>query len=382
MAPSLAFHPTPTYTNTCRLHPFPIYPELSMRPLLQPLLLLFAGANHKDMARQIQYLREENRILRGKLPERIMVTAAECNRLIKYGKELGAGLKELISIVSYSTFRRWMRGPAPTRKQRPRGRPGKPLDLRKLVLHLALTTGWGYTRVLGQLRMLTSHKVSRQFVINVMRENGLDPGPKRGEKTWAEFIRVHAATLWQCDFFTKSVLTWTGWRDYFVFVCLHVGSRRVFVSPATANPTAEWTNQQAQAFVQHLQQRGMTDGAIVIRDNDSKYGTAFDATLDKAGVKVQRIPVRSPNMNAFVERWIGSIQRECLDHFVAIGETHLNLLVNEYVAHHHEERAHQGIGNIPLTGEPDAPEDIPTLKMIGCKKRLGGVLKLFYRKAG
>jgi putative transposase len=154
-----------------------------MRPLLQPLLLLFAGANHKETVRQNQYLREENRILRGKLPERIAVTTAERNRLIKYGKEVGAALKDLISIVSYSTFRRWLRGPKPARKQRSRGRPRKPLDLRKLVLHIALGTGWGYTRVLGQLRMLTSHKVSRHFVINVMRENGLDPGPKRGEKT-------------------------------------------------------------------------------------------------------------------------------------------------------------------------------------------------------
>jgi putative transposase len=341
-----------------------------MRPLFQPLLLLFAGATEKEHARQNLYLKEENRILRGKLPQRVAITDRERNRLIKYGKELGASLKDLISIVSYATFRRWLREPKPTKKQRTHGRPRKALDLRKLVLHIALSTGWGYTRVLGQLRTITSHKASRQFVINVMRENGLDPGPKRGEKTWAEFIRIHVATLW------------TGWRDYFVLVFLHVGSRRVFVSSATANPTAEWTNQQAQAFVQHLQRQGMTDGAIVIRDNDSKYGTAFDATLDKASVKVQRIPVRSPNMNAYSERWIGSIQRECLDHFVAMGETHLNLLVREYVAHYHEERAHQGIGNIPLAGEPYAPDDIPTLKMIGCKKRLGGALKHFYRNAG
>jgi putative transposase len=353
-----------------------------MRPLFQPLLLLFAGSTEKELARHIQYLKEENRILRGKLPERITLTSRERNRLIKYGEGLGIALKHLISIVSYGTFRRWLSGNKSKRKKRARGRPQKPLDLRKLVLHIAVSTGWGYTRVLGQLRMLTSHKVSRQFVINVMRENGLDPAPKRGEKSWAEFIRIHAATLWQCDFLTKSVLTWTGWRDYFVFVFLHVGTRRVFVSFATANPTAQWTDQQAHAFVEHLRQKGTTGNVIVTRDNDSKFGTAFDATLTAAGVKVQRNPIKAPNMNAFVERWIGSIERECLDHFVAIGEAHLNLLVNEYVAHHHEERAHQGIGNIPLAGEPDAPDDIPTLKMVGCKNRLGGVLKHFYRKAG
>jgi putative transposase len=204
-------------------------------------------------------------------------------------------------------------------------------------------------------------------------------GPKRGEKTWAEFIRIHAATLWQCDFFTKSVLTWTGWRDYFVLVFLHVGSRRVFVASATANPTELWASDQATAFVKHF--GGSTHGVIVIRDNDSKYGTAFDAALKEAGISVQRTAIRSPNMNAYVERWILGIQSECLDHFIACGETHLNLLVSEYVDHFHHERAHQGIGNIPLTGKPEPPDDIPTLKMVDCKNRLGGALKHFHRKA-
>jgi putative transposase len=334
-----------------------------------------------------QYLKEENRILRGKLPGRITVTRHDRIRLVKYGKGLGVALKQLISIVSYGTFCRWLRGPKSKHRKQARGRPQKPLNLRKLVLHIAWSTGWGYTRVLGQLRMLTSHKVSRQFVIDVMREHGLDPSPKRGEHTWTEFIRTHAATLWQCDFFTKTVLTWKGWRDFSVLVFLHVGTRRVFVSPATANPTAEWTAQQAHAFVQRLQgsspvaPQPVAHRVIVTRDNDTKFQKTFDAALQDAGVDVKRIPVNSPNLQAFVERWIGSVQRECLDHFVAIGKTHLDLLVSEYAAHYHEERAHQGIGNIPLPGEPDAPDDIPTLKMIHCKKRLGGVLKHFHRKA-
>jgi len=125
----------------------------------------------------------------------------------------------------------------------------------------------------------------------------------------------------------------------------------------------------------------MLNGGIVIRDNNAKFGQAFDATLKNAGADVQRTAIRSPNTNCFVERFIGSIERECLDHFIAIGETHLNLLVSEYVQHYHEERAHQGIGNIPLTGEPNPPDDIPTLKMLDCKERLGGVLKYFPRKA-
>ncbi len=349
--------------------------------LAQKLLLYLAAASDRELARQVQYLREENRILRGKLPKRVTVTPRERNRLLKFGKSLGMALKELISIVSYGTFRRWQRGRQAKINPRPRGRPRKPPILRKLILRIALATGWGYTRILGEVKKLTAQKVSRQFVVNVLKENGLDPGPKRGEKTWTEFVRLHAATLWQCDFFAKKILTWKGWRDCFVLVFLHVETRRVVVSPATQHPNAAWVQTQARMFVDHLATHGSANGAIITRDNDSKFAGKFDDVLKAAGVKVQRLPIRSPNMQAFVERWIGSIQRECLDHFIAFGEKHLNHLVREYVAHYHDERPHQGVGNVPLDGESDAPYDLPTLQMVKCKKRLGGVLKYFERRA-
>ncbi len=156
-----------------------------------------------------------------------------------------------------------------------------------------------------------------------MREEGIEPAPDRKENTWAEFIRIHAATLWQCDFFSKKVLSWTGWREYFVLVFIHADTRRVFATAATANPTEEWTSRQAQTFIEHARAQGQTGKLIVTRDHDGKYGHAFDATLKAADPEVVKIAVRAPNMQALIERFVQSIETECLDHFIPLGEMHL-----------------------------------------------------------
>ena len=166
---------------------------------------MLAQATDRELARQVQYLKNENRVLRDRLPERIMTTPAEHHRLLKYGRPVGSAISHLITIVVPGTFHRWVRETEGHKRSKANGtgRPKKPLDLKKLILKIARETGWGYTRVLGEIRKLTRHKVSRQTVANIMREAGLDPGPQRGEKTWDEFLRMHGSTLWQCDFFTK-----------------------------------------------------------------------------------------------------------------------------------------------------------------------------------
>lgn len=126
----------------------------------------------------IKYLQEENRILRARLPTRITLSAGERNRLVKHGTALG----ELIAVVSYSTLTRWAAGvggqkivqPAATRKpDRPRTAP----DIRKLVAKLATENGWGYTRILGELKKLGVTAVSRFAVANVLKAEDIDPGP-------------------------------------------------------------------------------------------------------------------------------------------------------------------------------------------------------------
>ncbi len=356
-----------------------------MPRFIQPLLLLLARLTDRQLAGVVQYLKAENEILRSKLPKRVTVTRRERQRLIKFGRPLGSAIKDLITIVSPRTFARWVKGDEPgARVRRGPGRPRMSVDLQELVLRIARETGWGYTKVLGELKKLGLGRICRSTVVNILKAADLDPGPKLGEHTWAEFISTHAATLWQCDFFSHKVLTWAGWKEYFVLAFIHVGSRRVFASPATRKPDAAWMQSQATAFLGHLAEAGQTPGTtILFRDRDGKYSVPFDDTLKAAHIDVRKTPVRSPNMAAYIERWIQSIRVECLDRILALGETHFNYLVREYVEHYNTERAHQAVGNRPLpdVGLPEPPILPFPESGVVCQTRLGGLLRHYRRAA-
>jgi putative transposase len=103
---------------------------------------------------------------------------------------------------------------------------------------LARENGWGYTRILGELRKLGIRTICRSTVVNILKDEGLDPGPKRGAGTWDEFVKRHAATLWACDFLSVRSVTMGGIVELYLLFFLHVGSRRVIVSAPTANPDA------------------------------------------------------------------------------------------------------------------------------------------------
>ena len=236
--------------------------------------------------------------------------------------------------------------------------------------------------------------MSRNTVKNILKENGLDPGPKRGAGTWDEFLKIHAATLWQCDFYSKKVLTLKGLRDLYLLIFLHVETRRVFIAPTTYHPNEAWVKEQAQAFLDHAKATGLGT-AMVMHDRDTKFTASFDDALKAGDVKVQKAAHRSPNTVAFVERFIQTLQQECLDYFVVFGEQHMNHLVSEMVAHYHEERPHQAKENDPLTlaaSEPAKkktkgrkasapPPDAVPIGDIQCSQRLGGLLKHYSRKA-
>ena len=299
-----------------------------------------------------------------------------------------SSLKELITIVSPRTFARWVSAKGKTKVKRPSmtGRRPKPLEIRQLILKLARENGWGYTRILGELKKLGAGKICRSTVVNILKENGLDPGPKRGAGSWDEFLKSHMQTLWGCDFLTQRVLTLKGWVDYHLVLFVHLESRRLFVTPATRHPTAAWVTQQARNFTLHLEAQGL-EAQYVIVDNDTKFCQAFDGTLNASGTDVVRTQLLSPNMNSYAERAIQTLQVECLDKFIVCGEKHLNYLVAEFLAHYHEERPHQSKGNAPLTPPATPPPTIPPpdaplrLKDIACRQRLGGVLKHYYRRA-
>lgn len=350
-----------------------------MKSLFHSLLLFLAVGTGNGLACQIQYLKIENEILRSKLPKRIRLTRRERHRLVKYGKLVGAALKHLATIVTPRTFLRWMNEekPAPRISPQTVGRPKTPEEIRELILRLAEENHWGYTRILGELRKLGVRNISRTTVANILREAGIDPSPERSKGTWSDFIRRHSSTLWACDFFSKKIWTADGLVDYFVLILLHVGSRRVIVTGMTAHPDARWMAQQARNF--HILTADEPDEpSHLIHDFDTKFTAQFDSLIEAEGAEVVKVGPAAPNLNAYCERRVLSIRRECLDHFIVFGEHHLRHIIDNYLAHYLEERPHQSLGNAPLTTPAAEP---PTNGQIVCRERLGGLLKHYQRKA-
>lgn len=362
----------------------------SFRNVYNSLILLIAGATQKELARQVSYLKAENQILRNRLPDRLSLTEREKNRLCRFAKNLGKALNELASIVHPDTIRRWIRE-SKSKGGRTAGKPGRKrtqADIEKLVLKLAKDNGWGYTRILGELKKLEIESITRNTVKNILRRGGFETGPNRGTGTWDEFLKIHAKTLWQCDFFSKKVLTPTGLKDLYLLIFLHVETRRAYISPSTYHPNEAWVVDQAEAFHDHAKSAGLK-AKIVMHDRDTKFTASFDEALKSRGSKTRTSSFRAPNQNAFVERFIQTLQQECLDHFVVFGQAHMDHLCEQFAAHYHEERPHQGLENaIPTAkkarsrteGKSTSPETI-RLSDIHCKERLGGLLKHYSRAA-
>ena len=216
--------------------------------------------------------------------------------------------------------------------------------MRKLILRIARENDWGYTRIMGELKKLGIQPPSRNMVKNILKAAGLDSGPQRGEVTWDEFLQRHAVSLWQCDFFSRRVLTLGDIRQAFVLAFIHVQTRRVILSPATFKPDAAWVSEQADTFVEQARADGLPV-ARLMRDHDGAFSQAFDEALRRRRVRVMPVPFRAPNTNAYVERFVQSIKQACLDHFLVFGLSHLEHLCNEYLAYYLAERPHQGRDN-------------------------------------
>ncbi len=317
-----------------------------MIKLFHPLLALIASATDRRLARYVRYLKEENRILRDRIPGQIHTRPHERVRLLKFGLSLGKAINELITIVTPGTFHRWIREEKRGKKNSRFGRLGKSAVLRKLVLRIARETGFGYTRILGELRRLGIGRICRQTVKNIVKEEGIEPSPKRSTGTWDQFLKSHTETLWACDFFTKRAVTPRGLVDLYVLVFMHLETREVFLSPSTRNPDSAWVCEQAQAFVNHVADRKQKP-TYLIHDRDTKFSAKFRQLLKENDITSKKLPIRSPNLNARVERFVQTIKHECLSHFIAFGQRHLDYLVSEYVHYYNKHRAHSSREHLP-----------------------------------
>ncbi|MBU1867972.1 integrase core domain-containing protein [Patescibacteria group bacterium] len=352
------------------------YWEFNQRNVFSELLSFLGRMTQENLTRQIQYLKVENEILRKRIGRSIRPTPIERRKLVKFGAPLGKEIRNIISIVTYETFLLWVRGYKRNKdpeKICKRGRPKTLEEIRQLVVRLAKENAWGYVRILGELKKLGINRLSKTSIKNILKENNLDPAPQRSKDTWDSFIKRHFQTLWACDFFNKQVLTSLGPRMFFVLFFINIKTRKVYVTGSTQYPNQEWVNKQTRNILPFLSSN-KSGKKLLIRDRDTKFSREFDELFKNDGFTVQKLPFMSPNMNAYAESWVGTIKRECLNHFIVFGERHLRYLISEYVKHYNETRPHSSMGNRPL--ESRLTKNTGEIK---CRSKLGGIIRHYYR---
>jgi putative transposase len=180
------------------------------------------------------------------------------------------------------------------------------------------------------------------------------------------------------DFFTAEVWTPCGLVTYYVLFFIHLTSPRVQVAGMTPHPDQRWMVQIARN-VTMVDWCFLTPGQYLIHDRDGKFCPALQQAISAAGVKPVLLPARSPNLNAYSERWVRSVKEECLARLILFGEAALYRTLNEYIEHYHHERNHQGKGNVLLF--PAVSRGTEPAGPIRCRERLGGLLKYYEREA-
>ena len=356
--------------------------DTPMNKIFHPLLALIASSTDRELAKCVEYLKHENKILRARLPKQVHTTDEERQTLLKYGQAIGRAIEELITIVSPATFYRWVREGkgGKCKPKNPKGGQRKPKKLRELVIRIAEETGFGLTRIIGELRKLGITKISRQTVRNILKEHGIEPSPDRTSDSWADFLSRHGETLWACDFFSVKSVTSQGIRDLYVLVFLCLKTREIVVTESTVHPDSTWVCEQTQWFVEQTRDRERPP-KMLIHDRDLKFTKEFTATVKDAGLKTNPLPTGSPNLNGRCERAIETIKLECLAKFIVFGKRHLDYLLSEFTRYYNTRRSHMERDFLPPVRV--VPEELATLKSDEFEVRsyVGGLVKSFERKA-
>lgn len=356
-----------------------------MKPSLLLLATMLAGWLNRRQQAVIEYLQEENRVLREHCERsgRLRLTNAQRARLARKGKALGwASLREAATLATPQTILLWHRELVARKydgsKQVRQRSSARRMEVRETVERIASENAtWGYRRIQGALRavgLTTSYTTVRRILL----KGGFDPSPKRtGDSNWGQFIRSHLDVLGAMDFFSVEVWTLRGLVRYSVHFIIHPGTRRVEITRIAP----DWDEHQMLQIARRVTDcvdgflRGMQ---FVIMDKDPLFTKRFRELFRSSGIRPVPLPPQSPNLNAYAERFVLSIKSECLDHFVFVGEKSLRRAITQYLEHYHRERPHQGLGNRAIE---KGPESFDLKAPIQVHERLGGLLKYYHREA-
>ena len=274
------------------------YP-VAMPHAWQFLVLTVAGWVNRHQEDLIEYLREENRILReqrGSQPLRL--TDAQRRRLAVRGKRLGRrALMQVAGIVTPDTILRWYRRLVAQRYDgSPRRRRGRPMTRREIADLVVRMAGenpqWGYSWIQGALANL-GHEVARNTVKRILQDHGIDPAPERSRHTpWKTFLLAHWGSLAAADFFTVEVLTLAGLKRYLIFFAIELQTRHVQIAGIQPQPVGAWVEQMARALTDPVD-GFLRTARYLIHDRDPLYIRVVADILASGGIQPIRLPPRS-----------------------------------------------------------------------------------------
>jgi putative transposase len=348
---------------------------------------MMAGWMNRQQQQVIEYLVEENRVLREQLDihakgKRLRFNASQRRRLAEKGRRLGRKvLMEVASLVTPETIYAWHRKFV-AMKFAPKGCDRSAAHARReernaLIIKLATeNAGWGYTRIQGVMQSLGWPKLSTSTIGEVLRNAGIEPSPERCSRLdWKTFIRIHADQLAATDFFMVPVWTLRGQVMYRVHFVIDLLTRKVEITHIGCQYSGELMLQIGRNLTDCF------DGFLVgkkwmLHDQDPLFTDDFRELLRASGTTPFKLPRHMPMMNGYAECFVKTIKRECLDKLIFFGEGSLRRAVDEFMAHYHHERPHQGLDNTII--EPDA-ETFRNTGPIRKIARLGGLLNHYYR---
>jgi len=349
---------------------------------------------NRELLAEISYLRAEVDYYRAMMMpgKRRRFTDEWRRRLAETGAALGwRALHAVATVAKASTIRQWHSLLKAGRLLRKRvGRPRTSPAVEAVVLRIARENHWGQIRICGELLKLGIVMCPRT-VAAILKRNGLPSGPHRFRTgMWRPFITEHDHEIVATDFFTADVWSWLGKQTIYVLFAVHLGSRRAHIMGVTDHPNAAFMDQVARESTWDGSWMRQVGAKRIIYDKDTKYCASWGRIMEEGGIVRVPLPENSPNLNAFAERWVRTVKRECLRKVNILGVGGLRRALSDYVDHYNAERPHQGLGNLPpdIKCAVKSEETPPAQKIenvavgdIGCRKRCGGAIRHYYRSA-
>ncbi|MFT5105956.1 MAG: putative transposase [Pseudoalteromonas tetraodonis] len=350
----------------------------------QLYFLMLSGLVNRRQQEIIEFQNAQIRILMDKMDsKRILLTDDQRRVLAVKAKALGRrALMELTTIVTPDTILRWHRrliaakwDYSERRKKAP-GRPPISEEVVEFVLRMARENpSWGYDRIQGALANL-GHHISDTTVGNVLKEQGIEPAPIRKQTTPWKTFQAHWESIAAIDFTTVEVWTRSGLTTLCILVAMRLNTRRVEIAGVTANPDSDWVGQMAR----NLTATGgfLDDVSHLLIDRDTKFLPLRTYLNDMTDTDVVLLPPRSQNLNAHLERYMRSMKSECLGRMIFFGRRLLERALNQFVAHYHGERNHQGLGNRIIDAGNEVGKKVGDVER---REHLGGMLRYYHREA-